>query len=398
VSLSWQEALTDHLTHWGLRHVTSDDEYFRWQRDRLSPLQLDELRRAVERKRSGHPSDEAAFYDLTADPQILPILYSQRYEYFSALAPRVASYLHEATRVLDAGCGVGILTTMYARLFPSPEVVGVDRSPASIARAREQAAALGLSNVRFDCLDLTKEPLDGTYDVIVATHALVQAEQDPGLPSLDWRTFARADDADAQRRFEERTGVGVRLDRLCEALAPEGRLLLFEKTRPLARRVPVQRALAARGLAPVTIPEPVRYRTVEELTEDGPFYVLRRGANGDLLWNESPEPDEGPSFDREACRAGAASSEAPLYENHRPSAQRAWEQLHGRVVEQELTRRESDGRQLHVELGRAEGWAYLYCANTFDQRQLVVADQRQLGELKAYYEDIVRSAPEGERQ
>jgi hypothetical protein len=81
----------------------------------------------------------------------------------------------------------------------------------------------------------------------------------------------------------------------------------------------------------------------------------------------------------------------PLYENHWPSAQRAWESLADRLVQQEETRREPDGRQLHVELGSAEGQVYLYCANTFDRRQLIVVEAGSKGMLDAYYREILSS-------
>lgn len=85
-------------------------------------------------------------------------------------------------------------------------------------------------------------------------------------------------------------------------------------------------------------------------------------------------------------------SAAPLYENHWPSAQRAWEQLPDRTVMQECTRQEVDGRQLHVELGRIAGEIYLYCANTYDQRQLVIVAPDRVADLEGYYQEIVRTS------
>ena len=144
--------------------------------------------------------------------------------------------------MLDVGCGIGILTTFYAQQHPNCTVLGVDRSPASIDLARQRGQTLGLTNLRFDCLDVDQQAFAGEVDVIIATHTLLQAEQDPGLPSRDWSTFERSADAKAQQQFEERTGLGVRLDRLRAGLTTQGRVIVFEKTRQLARRVPFQRA------------------------------------------------------------------------------------------------------------------------------------------------------------
>jgi SAM-dependent methyltransferase len=391
------QSLHSHLAWWGLRQFTSDEAYFRWQREALSPAELTTLHQLVEHKRRGASADEVVFYDTTAHPHILPVLYSQQYDYYLAIGPRVAVRIGEAQSILqsilDVGCGVGILTTFYARQYPDKIFVGVDRSPASIARAREQAKALGLTNVRFECLDLDHTLPASSYDVILTTHVLVQGEQDPGIPSRSWNTFERAGESQRQADFERRTGIGTRLDRLSALLSPQGRMIVFEKTRQLARRVPLQRALAARDLGLIEQPELIRYRLVEEVADDGPFYVLGRGASRQLLWNESPEPDEGRPFDRATLKPGLTAPDVPLYENHWPSAQRAWEQLHDKHLLKETTCQEPDGRQLHIELGQAEEWVYLYCANTLDQRQLVLVEPARTVMLESYYQEIVSGAP-----
>ncbi len=389
-----QAAIQAHLARWGLRRFARDETYFSWQRESLSPLEIEDLHRHVEAKRIGTAAAEAAFYDLTAQPRILPILYSQRYEYYCALAPLIAARLGDVRTVLDFGCGVGILTTFYAQQCPDVTFVGIDRSEASIASAQDHAGAWGLKNVRFDCVDVAELRPSERFDVIVATHALVQAEQDPGLPSRSWSTFERDREPAAQRAFEARTGIGPRLDRLSESLASQGRMLVFEKVRQLARRVPFQRALAARGLGVTSKAVPVRYRTVEEVTDDGPLFHLQRGVQG-MPWDESPEPDEGAPFNRIALQTLSPNPEAPLYENHWPSAQGVWEQMRDRAVMEEMTRREPDGRQLHAEMGTAEGLPYLYIANTFDQRQLLLMHQDQRAALESYYREIEGKSARG---
>jgi len=390
---SLQQSLHAHLARWGLREFTSDAGYCAWQRQQLPAEILTRLNAVAERKRGGDRHDEIAFYDLSADPKILPVLYSQRHGYFEEIGPRVARRINGLIGTLDFGCGAGILTTFYASRFPDQEFVGVDRSPVSIAVARQKANELGLKNVRFECVDVEEEPLTDSYAAVVCTHALVQAEQDPGIPSASWRTFARLHDADQQAAFELRTRIGVRLDRLSAVLDRSGLLLVCEKTRQLARRVPFQRALAARGLQLIEQPEPMRYRLIEDAADDGPFFVLRKGSEVWLAGNEMPDPDEGAPYDPSAMRTQACDPSEPLYENHWPSAQRMWEQLKDRRVTEETTRQEPDGRQLHVELGLSEGLAYLYCANTFDQRQVVIVDLPRISVVEAYYREIVSGKP-----
>jgi SAM-dependent methyltransferase len=387
-----QDDLRAHLNDWGLRRFTNDEAYFQWQRQALSAEDLAALHHHVEKKRQGTPENETAFYDLSAAPRILPVLYSQRYDYYLAIGPLVAGRLAETGTILDFGCGPGILTTYYARRWPQAHVTGLDRSPVSIVEAQRKADAFHLHNINFECVDLDRRPRGRAYDCIVATHALVQSEQDPGLPSRSWRTFERAQDAAGQAAFERRTGLGRCLDHLVDALVPAGRMIVFEKSRQLARRIPLQRALAVRGLHLLEQPQLVRYSLVEEMSDDGPFFVLGRDAAKAIAWNEDPEPDDGRPFNRARVESGASDVEVPLYENHWPSAQDAWERLNDKKVIREDTAEESDGRQLHVELGTTEGLRYLYCANTFDQRQLVIVDSARAEMLHTYYQEIIQGS------
>ncbi|WP_455244120.1 class I SAM-dependent methyltransferase [Petrachloros mirabilis] len=382
-------ALHDHLARWGLKRFTSDKHYFEWQRQCLSPSELTDLHHLIERKRNGSSADEMAFYDATASSRVLPVLYSQRYEYYVEVGSRITARIDPARTVLDFGCGAGILTTYYASQYPDRTFIGLDRSRGSIERARAQAATLGLKNVRFEWLDVLQEEVPGTFDLIISTHALVQAEQDPGIPSRSWETFERNHNEYQQRGFETRTGIGLGLDRLTEALAPQGRMVVFEKTRQLARRVPFQRALASRGLSLIERPEPIRYQQVEEVSDDGPFYVLEKNGRRSFEWDEAPEPDEAEPFDPSVITIRPSRADEPWYENHHPSAQRVWEGLHGRVVLTETTRAEPDGRQMHVELGQALEGRYLYCANTFDQRQLIIVDPVRSAMIESYYREII---------
>lgn len=58
-------------------------------------------------------------------------------------------------RVLDIGCGFGDTSRRLAELVgPGGEVLGVDAAPRFVAAAREEAAATGLANVRFEVMDV----------------------------------------------------------------------------------------------------------------------------------------------------------------------------------------------------------------------------------------------------
>ena len=91
----------------------------------------------------------------------------------AALAPATRMIFAEAgirpgMRVLDLGCGAGDVTFVAAGLVgPGGFVVGVDRSPDALARARLRAEQRGLAQVRFVEGDLNDPAPGGPFDAIV---------------------------------------------------------------------------------------------------------------------------------------------------------------------------------------------------------------------------------------
>lgn len=69
-------------------------------------------------------------------------------------------------RVLEVGCGTGVLTRMIARRPCIGEVVGVDPAPSLLSRARALAAEI--PNIRFEEADGRSLPFDPlSFDVVV---------------------------------------------------------------------------------------------------------------------------------------------------------------------------------------------------------------------------------------
>ena len=472
--------ITRHLAAWGLRRFSDEDSYYAWQRQSLAGERLRLLQQAAEARRQGGDPDRE-FYDLAASPDVLPVLYSQRYGYYHVLGPAIAEVLEGGNRVLDVGCGAGILTTWYAACFPNVTFLGIDRSLRSIEAAQRFAQSVHLENVSFAHCALPQHEIPGTFDTIVSTQALFQSESDPGLPSRSWTTFERARDERQQRALEERTGIGPRLDWLLNVLDSSGRLVFFEKAVHLGRRVLFQRALETRGCVAVAEPRLLTYSELGEPVEEGPLYVMKRGSDfpsvavredvqqdpqlglyrcqgvqADFVYARLPKDDahsetvivkpgekdgrcetgrtggglgyvrlmihgvfsgllvglvEAQSLMAELVRHALQHGQEPiearlariwpgeesglpeqalLYENHFPVAELVWRQLPGRVVLREQTDEEADGRQRHIEYGHCAGnLHYLYWANTFDQRQIVIVDQERSALLETYYSEAI---------
>jgi ubiquinone/menaquinone biosynthesis C-methylase UbiE len=74
-------------------------------------------------------------------------------------------------RVLDVGCGTGVLTRVLARWPNVASVVGVDPAPALLEKAR--VAAEDMPNVSFDEGDGRSLPFDGaTFDIVTSDSML----------------------------------------------------------------------------------------------------------------------------------------------------------------------------------------------------------------------------------
>lgn len=96
----------------------------------------------------------------------------------AAIAPATRMIFTEAgirpgMRVLDVGCGTGDVTFVAASLVgPGGSVVGVDRSPDALARARLRAEQRGLTQVQFTEGDINDPAPGGPFDAIVERLAL----------------------------------------------------------------------------------------------------------------------------------------------------------------------------------------------------------------------------------
>lgn len=91
--------------------------------------------------------------------------------------------LPEMPRILDMGCGSGVLGLTLAAENPAARVTLADLSPDALELSRENAAELGTGNVEFVASDLFSALGDRSYDLIVANL--------PYVPEADRPTLAK---------------------------------------------------------------------------------------------------------------------------------------------------------------------------------------------------------------
>jgi SAM-dependent methyltransferase len=155
-----------------------------------------------------------------------------------------------ATRLLDVGCGPGVLTCAYGLALPDAEVVGVDVTPEAVACAEELAGRLGVGNVSFVVDDYT-DPVGelgelGEFDQVVAVTALGEAGLYPrDLPAgTGPEAFSSVADVDGPAAEFRSPGV----ERLVERLSPAGWLLVFDRTGAASQAARLGAALRNAGL------------------------------------------------------------------------------------------------------------------------------------------------------
>jgi len=114
-----------------------------------------------------------------------------------ALAPATrmifaAAGIRPGMQVLDLGCGAGDVAFVAADLVgPDGHVVGVDRSPEALARARLRAEQRSLAHVRFVEGDIHDPAPGGPFDAIVGRLVLMYVP-DPATVLRRQATMLRA--------------------------------------------------------------------------------------------------------------------------------------------------------------------------------------------------------------
>lgn len=117
------------------------------------------------------------FHEIMAEDSAQTVV-AALFDHLLPLVPGIVARLEAGIDVLDAGCARGAaLRTMAAR-FPASRFVGVDLCADAIEFARGQAAAAGLSNVRFEARDLGGFDERAVFDFVLSFDA-VHDQKDP---------------------------------------------------------------------------------------------------------------------------------------------------------------------------------------------------------------------------
>ncbi|NNH69534.1 class I SAM-dependent methyltransferase [Nocardia uniformis] len=104
------------------------------------------------------------------------------------LVPGLPERLREGIDVADVGCGSGHALNLLGREFPNSRFIGYDFSEEGVAAGRAEAAALGVTNTRFEVRDVTDLGVSNQFDLITAFDAI----HDQAHPAQVLRGIAEA--------------------------------------------------------------------------------------------------------------------------------------------------------------------------------------------------------------
>jgi ubiquinone/menaquinone biosynthesis C-methylase UbiE len=84
-------------------------------------------------------------------------------------------------RVLDVGCGIGDVSLIAATMVGAQgSVLGIDRASSSVQTAERRAAALGLTQARFQVADVATFATDQVFDALVGRLVLLYLPDSAG--------------------------------------------------------------------------------------------------------------------------------------------------------------------------------------------------------------------------
>ena len=177
----------------------------------------------------------------------------------------VVETLTAGAAVADIGCGHGLSTILMAQAFPNSSFVGYDFHPGSIAAATENAAAHGLTNVRFEVGRAQDFP--GIYDFITCFDCL----HDMGDPAAAAAHIRKAlKPGGSWMVVEPNAG-----DRLEDNINPVGRLYYSASTMICVPTSLAQETGAALGAQ-------AGEARISEVIRSGGFSTVRRAAETPL--------------------------------------------------------------------------------------------------------------------
>lgn len=200
-------------------------------------------------------------------------------------------------KILDIACDNGITTCFYGMLYPEAEILGVDISGNAIKCAKELAEKLGLTNVRFEQVDIKKLNRvckDKKFDIITSVRSIKEVFNLP----YDIRVWSltEADNFPIVKKHI------ISITKLSEYLDENGIIITFERLTSSVEYIYFNNLFNKAGL---TLNEDMSCKIhFHELGDKQimPFFVYQKGevkgSSYDLIFNKFESNEDEISYEK----------------------------------------------------------------------------------------------------
>jgi 2-polyprenyl-3-methyl-5-hydroxy-6-metoxy-1,4-benzoquinol methylase len=125
-------------------------------------------------------SEYPRFHEVMADESAQTVVAALE-SHIIPLVPGLQEKLEAGIDVLDVGCGAGRAMMKLAERFPNSRFAGYDFSEEAIGRANNEAAAKGLSNLRYEVRDAANIGETESYDLITSFDSIHDQANPAGM-------------------------------------------------------------------------------------------------------------------------------------------------------------------------------------------------------------------------
>ena len=180
-------------------------------------------------------------------------------------------------KILDIGCDNGIVTCMYAILYPDAEIIGIDIGVNGINRSKELAEHLGLTNVKFEKFDFKKIKnlaLAGEFDLITSVRSVKEI-----LMLFDEH---RVWDLYEIEKIKTKKSERIAFENLANLLCEDGILILFERLASIEEIIYFNKIVKESGYK--VVEEYLKYIELQELgdVQKMPFMVYKKNQDSNV--------------------------------------------------------------------------------------------------------------------
>jgi ribosomal protein L11 methyltransferase len=160
------EAVLARYNHEGtISYTTQKIEKQNWNEEWEKNFEPLLIGNTVSVRASFHPQPENVPYDIVINPKMS--FGTGHHETTTLMIENQLTINHRGQRVLDMGCGTGILAIMACKLEGS-QVVGVDIEDWTVENARENAEINNCTGIEIRLGDVQQIAADAPYDIILA--------------------------------------------------------------------------------------------------------------------------------------------------------------------------------------------------------------------------------------